>query len=611
MVRKDRLLNSAGMALVALLASTAVWAQTATAPAPARSAPVTNLRYEITFDSVTAQSRTIKVAMAFDVAGPGPVLLSFPAWTPGAYELSFFARWVSNFAAAAGEKALRWDKLDYDTWRVQPGGAKSVSVHFDYLADTLDNAMAWAKPNFALFNGTNLLPYPEGRGTDFPATVTVKTEPGWLVATGMAASQGGGYRESNYHDLVDKPFFVGRMDYDSVQVAGIWTRLATYPTGTLQGQARSELWDQISRMIPAEAAVFGETPWKNYTVMMIFDPEYGGGSALEHTNSHVGIYNSNFVGNPILASITAHEIFHAWNVKRLRPADMVPYRYDRMEPTTWLWVSEGITDYYADLAIVRGGIVTSDDFMGTVGRKIATVADAPSTALEDASLSTWIHPTDGSGYIYYPKGSLAGLMLDIMIRDESNNRRSLDTVMRELYRATYKLGRGFTGPEWWAAVSRAAGGKSFADFAAKYVDGRDPYPWEWILPLAGLHMVSDTIREPRLGISTGQDSSGAIVIRQVQPGGVAEEAGVKSGDVLLGLGDLAVTDPRFGEAFRSKFGKNEGDSLPIKVLRGSDTLTLPGKVALVTRVESRIAADSAAPAKAVRIREGILTGKTE
>ncbi len=172
----------------ALVGSAAASAQTA--PVPARSAPLTNLRYEITFDSTTAQTRTIKVAMDFNVSGPGPVLLSFPAWTPGAYELSFFARWVSNFAATAGDQALTWDKLDYDTWRVQAAGAKSVSVHFDYLADTLDNAMAWAQPNFVLFNGTNLLPYPEGRGTDFPATVTVKTEPGWLVATGMAAAPG-------------------------------------------------------------------------------------------------------------------------------------------------------------------------------------------------------------------------------------------------------------------------------------------------------------------------------------------------------------------------------------------------------------------------------------
>jgi predicted metalloprotease with PDZ domain len=344
-------------------------------------------------------------------------------------------------------------------------------------------------------------------------------------------------------------------------------------------------------------------------VMMIFDSAYGGGSALEHTNSHVGIYSPGFIGNPILASITAHEIFHAWNVKRLRPADMVPYRYDRSEPTPWLWVSEGITDYYADLAIMRGGIVTPDMFLGTTGDKIAKVSEAPPTALEDASLSTWIHPTDGTEYLYYPKGSLAGFMLDIMIRDASDNRQSLDDVMRQLYRTTYKAGRGFTGADWWRTVSKAAGGKSFDDFNRRYVDGRDPFPWDQVLPLAGLRMVQDTVREARLGIATAMDSAG-IVVTQVQPGGAAEAAGVKSGDVLLALGDIPVTDPTFGQKFRERFGKEDGQALPIRVRRDTQTVTLNGKVRLVARLESRLAPDSSASAKAVRVRQGIFTGTT-
>jgi predicted metalloprotease with PDZ domain len=602
--------RSVGIAAAALLALSAS-GLTAQQPAPPVSAPLTNLRYEVTFDSASAKTRTLKVAMSFNVAGPGPVLLSIPAWTPGAYELSFFARWVSGFAPEAGGRPLAWDKLDYDTWRVQPNGAKAVTVRFDYLADTLDNAMAWSRPDFVLFNGTNVLPYAEGRGLDFPATVTVKTEPGWLVATGMQSvpQQAGSYREGNYHDLVDKPFFVGRMDYDSTQVDGRWTRLASYPAGILSGQARRETLDQLGKMIPAEAKVFQETPWPHYTVMMIFDSAYGGGSALEHTNSHVGIYSPGFIGNPILASITAHEIFHAWNVKRLRPADMVPYRYDRSEPTPWLWVSEGITDYYADLAIMRGGIVTPDMFLGTTGDKIAKVSEAPPTALEDASLSTWIHPTDGTEYLYYPKGSLAGFMLDIMIRDASDNRQSLDDVMRQLYRTTYKAGRGFTGADWWRTVSKAAGGKSFDDFNRRYVDGRDPFPWDQVLPLAGLRMVQDTVREARLGIATAMDSAG-IVVTQVQPGGAAEAAGVKSGDVLLALGDIPVTDPTFGQKFRERFGKEDGQALPIRVRRDTQTVTLNGKVRLVARLESRLAPDSSASAKAVRVRQGIFTGTT-
>ncbi|HEV7365401.1 MAG TPA: PDZ domain-containing protein [Gemmatimonadales bacterium] len=579
-------------------------------PAALQSAPISNLRYDLTFDSTTARDRIIKVAASFDVKGDGPVLLSFPAWTPGAYELSFFARWVLNFAAAAGDKPIVWDKLDYDTWRVQPRGARSVTIRFDYLADTLDNAMAWARPDFALFNGTNLLPYPEGAGYDFPATVTIKTEPSWLVVTAMKpAGAPRTYTESNYHDLVDNPFFVGRLDYDSMQVSGRWTRLATYPAGALPADPRKRLWQQIGKMIPAESAVFRETPWNSYNVMMIFDPRYGGASALEHQSSHVGIYNPGIIASPLLASITAHEIFHAWNVKRLRPADMWPYDYHQAQPTPWLWESEGVTDYYADLALVRGGIIDSAQFMALTADKASTVSEAPPTALEDASLSTWIHPEDGSGYLYYPKGSLAGLMLDITIRDASDNAHSLDDVLRQLYQTTYKKGRGYTGNDWWPAVSQAAGGRSFAEFNARYIDGRDPYPLEQILPLAGMRLKSDTVKVPRLGLQTVADSNG-IVVAGVLPGGPAQEAGVQAGDHLIALGDLSVTSPDFGPAFRTRFGKEEGAPLPIKVRRGADTLTLNAKVRLATRLERRIVADSAANPKAVRIRTGILKGIT-
>ena len=444
-----------GLLLLAALVPSVRAQQKTAVPAPAlRSAPITNIRYDLTFDSTTASRRTISVAMSFDVAGTAPVLLSLPAWTPGAYEISNFARWVVGFNATGGNAPLAWDKLDFDTWRVQPGRAKAVTVRFDYLADSLDNAMAWARPDFALFNGTNVLFYPEGLGFNFPAALTLKTEAGWHVATGMTPGRTpGSYTASNYHDLVDRPFFVGRIDLDSLQASGRWTRLATYPAGVLAGSAREQFKDQIANMIPPEAAVFGETPWDTYTNLLIFDRGYGGGSALEHGNSHVGIYNPQFIGNPLLASITAHEIFHAWNVKRLRPADMVPYDYDAPQPTPWLWVSEGITDYYADLALVRGGIIDSTAFLAEVSGNANTVAEAPPTALEDASLSTWIHPVDGSGYLYYPKGSLAGFLLDIMIRDASDNARSLDDVMRQLYQATYKKGRGFAGADWWGTVS--------------------------------------------------------------------------------------------------------------------------------------------------------------
>ena len=416
-----------------------------------------------------------------------------------------------------------------------------VKVTFEFKADTLDNAMSWSRDEFLLFNGTNVFMYPEGQPFTFPATVKISTESDWIVATGM--TYGGtkdSYREGNYHDLVDMPFFVGHFDYDSVQVEGITVRLATYPAGSLSGAPRAETWTRIQKMWPPMIQAFGDKPFKNYTIMQIADSSYQGASGLEHQNSHVDVITPLALGNPFLDGLYAHEILHAWNVKRLRPADLYPYRYDRSQPTTWLWVSEGITDYYADLVLVRAQLVEPSNFYATTTGKISNVNESAPVALEDASLSTWIHPTDGTGYLYYDKGSLAGLMLDIIIRDASNNRQSLDDVMRSVYNSAYKKNRGFTGEEWWAAVSKAAGGKSLADFNRLYVDGRAPYPWDSLLPLAGLRLT----REPRLGVQTSPDSNG-VRVESVVPGTSAALAGVKAGDYLVSVGEVVVVPPDF------------------------------------------------------------------
>jgi predicted metalloprotease with PDZ domain len=572
------------------------------------SAPVSGLAYTVEFTRSTAIQRSLRVVTTMATAGRGSVLLSLPAWTPGAYELSYFARNISGFEVRGDGKALDWDKVDADTWRIEPGAARQITVSFDFRADSMDNAMAWSRSDFTFFNGTNLFLYPEGKDFGFAAKVTIKTEPDWKVATGMkGAGPERTYTAENFHDLVDMPFFVGAFDLDSTEIAGKWVRLATYPQGRLAGAERQTLWDQLGRMFPPMIAVYGEQPYDTYTNLLVFDDNTDGGSALEHSNSHVGVYTPEIIGNPVLPSITAHEIFHLWNVKRMRPAEMVPYRYDRAQETTLLWVSEGITDYYADLALVRGGIIDSTQFLAVTGGKMEEVGQAPAVALEDASLSTWIHPRDGTSYIYYPKGSLAGLLLDIQIRDASDNASSLDEVMRDLYQRTYKTGKGFTTADFWAAASRAAKGTSFADFNARYIDGREPFPYPQVLSLAGIRLRVDSIKEPRIGVFTASDSAG-VVVTALEPGGAAERAGVRMGDYLLSIGDVSVTEG-FGERFRARYGKAEGQQAAIRVRRGADTLSLDMAVQMSTRTERQLVFDRTASPKAARIRRGILTGQ--
>ncbi len=571
------------------------------------SAPIQDVRYDVTFERANAERRMVDVTMSFATAGTAPVILSLPAWTPGAYELSFFSRWVTGFDATGDGHALTWDKLDYETWRVRPAGAKRVQVRFQYAADSLDNAMTWAGADFLLFNGTNLFLYPEGRSLDFSATVTVHTEPDWRVVTSMPrGARPRSYTAGNYHDLVDMPFFVGRFDVDSERILNRWVRLATYPMGAVAGQVRQTAWDQLRRVIPPESAVFGETPWESYSVLEIVDSTFGGASGLEHQSSHVDVLAPAYVGSDFQPSLFAHEIFHSWNVKRLRPSEMWPYQYSHAQPTPWLWVSEGITDYYADLAEVRGGVVDANGFYALTAAKINEVMNTVPASLEDASLSTWVHPVDGTEYLYYAKGSLAGFALDLLIRDASGDAHSLDDVMRNLYQTVYKHGRGFTSADWWGAVRAAAGGRAFDQFNARYVDGRASFPWDSLLAISGLRMRQEQV--PHLGVLTQPDSSGIVVV-DVEEGSSAASAGVRPGDRLISVGEIPVDDQQFGARLRAKYGASlPGSSLPITVRRNGQALTLAGKLQFAPG-DVTIQEDPNATEKAVRIRESLLKAK--
>src|ERR1035437_4465433 len=573
-----------------------------------RSGAISDVHYSVTFKALQGIERGVDVSMSFVATGREPVVLSLPIWTPGDYEVSWFARNVSQFSATSRGKALTWDKLGPNTWRVVTNSDGPVTVGFQYKADSLDNAQSWAREDFLLFNGTNLFLYPEGRALDFPATVTVQTEDAWRVITGMTQTGPRAWSAPNYHELVDHPFFIGRFDIDSALVAGAWMRFSSYPSGSVKPAQRTKLLGQMARAVPAEAAVFADRPRSRYDIMQIADSSSAGVSALEPEKSNVGMVGSSYVNEDFVPSVYAHEIFHAWNVKRLRPLDMWPYRYEMMQPTPWLWMSEGVTDYYADLALVRGGVITVTGFLEKTGAKIEHVDKTVPVALTDASLQTWIHMTDGTQDIYYDKGSLAGPALDIMIRDATDNAASLDGVMRSLYAADYRKGRGFSPADWWGAVSRAAKGMNTREFDEKYVDGREHYPWDVWLPKAGWRVHVDSLHQPRLGVSLQRDSTGLLVVI-VDPGSMAAAAGIRPGDVITSIDGVPITNPAW-EGWRTKFARREGAPIQIRLVRDGAALTLNPPVKFATLIDSKLEPDPAASEKAKRIRDGILKGTT-
>src|SRR6267378_5844583 len=277
-----RMLHKLGFAVVVLGTSHGSLAQ------PARiSAPISNISYEVTADSSAVVRRQLGVAMSFTVAGTAPVILALPAWSPGHYTLLWFARRVSQFSVQSNGVLLDWRKLDFQTWEIKPRSAGTVRVTFDYLADAVDRAVAWTAPDFAFFNGTNVFLYPVGRGFTWPAQVTVRTEPTWRIATGMDPAPGtNSFRASNYHDLTDHPFYVGRFGFDSTQVAGKWIRLAFYPAASLTTARRDRTLGWLQKIFSSHIAVFGEAPFRTYTLFQRSDTLVNGGG-LEHQASQV------------------------------------------------------------------------------------------------------------------------------------------------------------------------------------------------------------------------------------------------------------------------------------------------------------------------------------
>ncbi len=581
---------------------------------PTASTPaLTSASYRIRIDP---SADTYFVRAEFGFAAPqDTVLVSLPAWTTGSYGIENYARWVHGVRAEANGRTVFFDKADKDTWRIAAGGARSVALEFQANPDSFDLSMAAIEPDFAFFNGTNLLVYPEGAGHDFAAELTVEAPASWRLVTGLAQTGPGRYRAASYHDLVDAPFFAGRVWLDSVQVDGRPIRFAMYPDSAMSPAVWDSVSDAVRRIVATQNRIFGGPPYDDYTVLFLApftDMQWGGG--LEHHNSQFDAIPAQAFGDRATGRLggftrplLSHEFFHLFNVKRIRPAEMWPYDYSREQYTPLLWWSEGVTDYYSDVTLARSGLWTLDQFAQSVQGNIGAVESAEEiVAVEDASINTWIKPTfvDESQY-YYPKGSLLGLMLDIRIRTATSNRQSLDDVIRRLYTDHWQRGRGFTTQDLLGYIRASWPGVD--EFYARYINGRDSLPYAEVLPLGGLSVDVREVRSPFIGVAAGEARDGGVEITRVTPGSVASAAGILPGDILLRLGDVTTANPQmFGAQYRARYGNAEGAPLAIVVRRDGREVTLQGAVRLRASRTIRVSPDPAASGLALAVRNGIL-----
>ena len=572
------------------------------------------VRYEV---SLTAAARQFHVSAEFPAAGRDTLFVSLPAWSPGSYEIQNYARYVFGFGAKnASGQALRWDRGDKDTWRVVTGGADRVTVEFNFAADTIDLSIARSVENFAQFLGTNLFLFEEGQ-LGRPAEVRFRVPTGWQITTALKGPVNGVYRAGDYHELADAMTFLGRYSLDSLQADGKWIRVAVWPAADYTPAVARNIRNGIARIAPVQNKIMGEAPYDVYTVFynVIHEPvNFGGG--LEHSASQYDIMPALAFADPsgtlgdFMYPLLSHEFFHLWNVKRIRPAEMWPYDYDQEQYTPLLWWSEGVTDYYADITNLRSGLWTADQFLENTRSNIDQIEQIPEPwSAEDGSEATWIHEVHiNSSQMYYPKGSLLGFLLDISIRDATDNAHNLDEVIRGLYTRYYRQNKGFTTADLLREL-RAAGAPDVEGFYSRYIDGRDSLPYEAVFAKAGLVFSRQVVTVPFVGVSSGATPSGDLLVQQVTPGSSAEQAGVEPGDVLVSVGDLKVTAAQdWGNDFRARYRGKTGQPLTIVVRRGGRELTL--NTTVKERTNSRVSLTRAPSptAKQAKIWQGLSSG---
>jgi predicted metalloprotease with PDZ domain len=545
-------------------------------------------------------------------------LVSLPTWTPGAYHIDNYARYVRDLSATAGDGTpLRWDKIDKDTWRIHSGGARHVRVSFNFFADNATLAGSVLRPDFGFFNGTNLFVYPEKR-YDFPARVRFELPEGWRIATELIESgEPGVYLASDYHELVDNPTFVGHFAIDSALADGVWTRLAVYPADAIPEAGRRQMLEALRKIADYAHDLFGEPPYERYTTLVyLYEGQPTGGGGLEHANSHLDIGPADMLQSEQAIEgwtygLFSHEYYHAWNVKRIRPAEMWPYDYEAEQYTPLLWISEGFTSYYGPLILARTGLTDEEAFWGSMQGAISAVESQPyQESVEDVSLSTWISPMPISGGYYYSKGSVIGLLLDIKIRDATDNRHSLDDVMYRLYHDHYERSSGFSTEDFLHYVGEYIGREEMQRFHSDHIDGRVQLPYEEVLALAGMSFAMDTIVVPLLGVFADYSQEGLVMIDDVVPGSSAVMAGLQAGDRLLRVGHIEVAGQGWAEQFRQIYADSTGVPFTVEFMRNGERMTGNANISTDTRFEYRIEPLADASERQLVIRRGLVKGVT-
>jgi predicted metalloprotease with PDZ domain len=526
------------------------------------SPPQLELQYHLRLLRPTTHLVEVEITAA-QVAAP---VLNFvlPAWAPGRYAIYDFAKNVQEFEAAGAQgQPLGWTKLDKQTWRVETTDAGGkVRVRYRVFANDLTGSFSQFDSSHACLNGPSLFMYIADHKPD-PLILTVEAPPNWKLVSGFSEStEQRTFQVLNYDLLIDTPLEISaECSLQQFSERGKTIRVAVHSYAD-QDNDLSRLVDGLKKIVRSEMAMMPEPDLRDYTFIFHFAPGIPQGDGMEHFNSSQIIVQGELSGTGLAEALetAAHEFFHLWNVKRLRPAGLGPFDYTREQYTRSLWFTEGVTAYYAYLHLLRSGVWSRQQFLAHLAEEIRGLELEPGRLLmsaESSSFHAWFYDRSpqmqetnfaNTTISYYNKGAVLGMLLDLEIRARTGGQKSLDDVLLAMYRKFYAPpaadyygpGQGYKSEDILQAVNAVAG-SDFTTFFERYVRGTEPLPYTPTLASAGLQLRVSTSADsaPSLGVLTQRLDRGLQIVA-VWPGRAADRGGLSRDDILLAVDELSL-----------------------------------------------------------------------
>ncbi|HXN21985.1 MAG TPA: PDZ domain-containing protein [Candidatus Dormibacteraeota bacterium] len=569
----------------------------APAAAIAQASATATVQYELRFGK--PNTHLLEVVIKVTGITTATADFSLPAWSPGAYRIVDYAKNVQEFSAASTKgPSLPWHKIDKQTWRIELGDAHEAVIHYKVFGDTLSDTTIQYDEHHAHISGPALWMYFVG-AKQLAVQVKINAPSGWRVATGMERIDDTTFASPDYDTFVDAPLEIG--DFAERTFTTLGTTYHVVVHDEMGHTDFTKFTEDTKRLVETVVPMYpGATgrhaaPFAHYWFLFHIAPESLGG--LEHLNStqinfpsdwssmvptnQLGAGGARYGSDYTLKLfVTAHEFYHAWNVKRLRPRPLGPFDYTREVYTPSLWISEGLTSYYGELAVERAGLESPQAYLDSIAQLISSFeaeTGRHERSIEDTSWDTWFVGGSSRGqmatnlnntnYSYYDGGQVLGHLLDFAIREATNNQKTLDDWMRLLYQRYALPKPGFEPGEAVRAASEITG-KDMSDFFRRYASGKEPLPYETYFTLGGIHVDKKmNPQRPWIGLSHKKGDGGKAEIASLIPGGPAESYGLTSGDLVVAINGLAVTEDDFATAVGSA---KPGEALKFTIVRSGN-----------------------------------------